>query len=104
MGLLQDIKYHLKRSGLLIALMMLFFYFGFSACFGERGYHKYLYLRKEVEYARNIAEQYHHKKETLNAEVKMLSPGNIDTDMLDERARKVLNLVGDSEFIILDEE
>lgn len=103
MGLLQDIKYRMKKSGLLILFVLMFFYFGFNAFCGERGFQKYLYLRKEVEYARTIAEQYRIKKETLNTEVKMLSPGSLDLDMLDERARTVLNLAVGTEFVILDE-
>lgn len=104
MGLWQDIKYRIKKSWLLILPVMIFSYFGFYAFCGERGYQKYLYLQKEVEYAKTIANQYQHKKEVLNAEVRMLSPGSLDLDMLDERARMVLNLAGDGEFVILDDE
>jgi len=103
MGLLQDIKYRLKRSGLLIFWVMLFFYFCFNGFYGDRGFQKYMYLKKEVAYARNVANQYRLKKEALNEEVKLLSPGSLDLDMLDERAREVLNMVGTGELILLDE-
>ena len=36
-------------------------------------------------------------------EVRLLSPDSLDLDLLDERARIVLNFVGDDEFVILDE-
>ena len=36
--------------------------------------------------------------------IKLMSSTSLDLDMLDERARKVLNLVKQDEFIILDEE
>ena len=103
MGLLQDIKYRMKKSGLLILFVLMFFYFGFNAFCGERGFQKYLYLRKEVEYARTIAEQYRVKKEMLNAEVKMLTPGSLDLDMRDAWVRTGHNLAGGAEFVILDE-
>ncbi len=103
MGLLQDIKYRLKRSGLLIFFVMLFFYFCFNGFYGDRGFQKYMYLKKEVAYAHEIADQYRHQKEELNEKVKLLSPGSLDLDMLDERAREVLNMVGSGELILLDE-
>lgn len=78
-------------------------YFGFYAFYGERGIRKYLYLRHEVQYARELAEQYKAKKEYLQTEVKRLSPDGLDLDLLDERARIVLNFVGDDEFVLLDE-
>ena len=102
-GLWQEIWYRLKKSWVLIFSMMLIFYFSYNAFYGERGFRKYMYLKNEVEYARTIADQYRHKKESLNEEVKLLSPASLDLDMLDERARAVLNLVGDHELIILDE-
>lgn len=103
MGLLQDIKYRLRKSGLLIFLMMLFFYFCFNGFYGDRGFQKYMYLKKEVAYAHEIADKYHHQKEELNEKVRLLSPGSLDLDMLDERAREVLNMVGSGELILLDE-
>ena len=62
-----------------------------------------MYLRHEVEYARTLAKQYRVKKERLAEEVRLLSPDSLDLDLLDERARIVLNFVGDDEFVILDE-
>lgn len=103
MGLLFDLKNRLKSSGLVIILVLLFFYFGFYAFYGERGFRQYLYLSKEVEYAKNLANQYKGKKETLYSQVRLISPESLDLDMLDERVRAVLNFAGEGEFIILDE-
>ena len=100
MGFLFDLKSRLKSSGIYIAFTLVIFYFGFYA---ERGIRKYLYLRHEVEYARTLAKQYRVKKERLAEEVRLLSPDSLDLDLLDERARIVLNFVGDDEFVILDE-
>ena len=103
MGFLFDLKSRLKSSGIYIAFTLVIFYFGFYAFYGERGFRKYLYLRHEVEYARTLAKQYRVKKERLAEEVRLLSPDSLDLDLLDERARIVLNFVGDDEFVILDE-
>ena len=65
---------------------------------------KLIYLQKEVAHARNIADHYRRNKETLDQQVKLLSSESLDLDMLDERARTVLNFVGEDEFVILDDE
>lgn len=103
MNLIHDIIYWAKQSGLLISFVILSFYFAYNIFCGERGLQKYLHLKKEVQYAQEIAAQYQQKKEDLNQEIKLLSPNSLDIDLLDERARDVLNLVGKGEFIILDE-
>ena len=103
MGLLQDIKYRLRKSGVLIFFIMLTVYFCFNGFYGDRGYRKYMYLKNEVATARVMADQYRKQKEMLNDEVKLLSPGSLDLDMLDERARDVLGMVGSGELILLDE-
>ncbi len=103
MDFLNDIKYWFKQSWLVMIPVMLFFFFVFNIFCGDRGLQKYLYLKKEVQYAKEIASQYQQKKEALNQEIQLLSPNNLDYDLLDERARDVLNLVGKDEFIILDE-
>ena len=103
MNFLNDIKYWIKQSWLLMIPVMLFFFFVYNIFCGERGLQKYLYLKKEVQYAKEIATQYQQKTENLNQEIKLLSPNSLDFDLLDERARDVLNLVGKGEFVILDE-
>ena len=52
--------------------------------------------------AQKIAETYHNQKVKLEEKVKLLSSSSLDLDLLDERARVVLNLVGKDEFVILD--
>jgi len=104
MELLFDVKSRLKSSGAIIILILLFFYFGFYAFYGERGFRKYLYLSKEVENARVLATQYRHEKKMIHNQVRLISPGSLDLDMLDERVRMVLNFVAEDEFIILDDD
>lgn len=103
MGLIFELKGRLKSSGMLILMILLFFYFGFYAFYGERGFRKYLYLSKEIEYARGLSLQYKSQKENLNKQVRLISPESLDLDLLEERVRLVLNYVEDDEFIILEE-
>ncbi|MDD4556983.1 MAG: septum formation initiator family protein [Alphaproteobacteria bacterium] len=79
-------------------------YFLFNCVRGERGFIKWLYLKKEITQAQKMADQYNEKKLKLEEKVKHLSSSSLDLDLLDERIRVVLNFVADDEFIIIDNE
>lgn len=102
MGILTEIQNRIKSSGLLIFCTLLSLYFIFHGISGERGLLKMLYLRNEIAEAEQIANIYHQEKTKLEEKVKLLSSSSLDLDLLDERARVVLNFVGKDEFIILD--
>lgn len=102
MGLFLDLPNKIKNSGFLILCVLLFFYFSFYTINGERGLLKYMYLSKEIGYAKKIAAQYSSQKEKLEAKVRLLSSSSLDLDLLDERARVVLNFAAGDEFVILD--
>ena len=59
---------------------------------------------KKKIYAEEIAAKYSRQKHELEEKVRLLSSDSLDLDMLDERARAVLNLARKDEFIILDSE
>lgn len=102
MGILIDIQNKIKSSGLLIFCALLSVYFIFHGISGERGLLKMLYLRNEISEAKKISAMYQEEKNKLEEKVKLLSSKSLDLDMLDERARTVLNFVGADEFVILD--
>lgn len=103
MGILWDIPNWIKNSGFLLASILISLYFSFSLVNGERGLLKYIYLRQEIDTAQKIAKQYNAQKVALEEKVKHLSNTSLDLDLLEERARIVLNLAGKDEFILLDE-
>ena len=104
MGRLVELHNRIKNSGILIFCALLSLYFIFHGISGERGLLKFLYLQNEIKEAEKIAETYHQEKIKLEEKVKLLSSKSLDLDLLDERARIVLNLVGKDEFVILDSE
>ena len=62
-------------------------------------------IQKEIlALAQKEATMYAKQKQNLQRKVKHLSDASLDTDLLDERARVVLNMAADDEFIILDSE
>jgi len=91
-----------SSSGFFLILVLVFVYFMFYAVRGERGLIKYLNLNREVSAARVIEQKYAKEKEQWDEKVKRLSPQNLDLDMLDERARLVLNMADTNEFVIFD--
>lgn len=103
MGFYWDLQNRLKQSGYGLFCLFLFIYFGYHAVNGDRGFLKMLYLKKEIADTAQIAQSYHQEKIRLEEKVRLLSGKSLDLDMLEERARVVLNLSGADEFVILDE-
>ena len=87
--------------GPLIALLIMI-YFGYHIVQGERGLFSWMRLRQK------IAESEHHlsviqsEKETLERQVYLLRPDSLDQDMLEERARKILNWGHPGEVVIYE--
>lgn len=102
MGLFLELQNKIKNSGIFLFGTLLSVYFVFHGVSGDRGLLKLLYLKSEISQAQNIAGNYHEQKIKLEEKVKLLSSSSLDLDLLDERARVVLNLVDKDEFVILD--
>ena len=93
-----------KSSAVIVCLMLLCAYFSYFAVRGDRGFIKYLYLQEKVAEAEKINNNYDQKRSELEQKVKLLSANSLDLDLLDERARAVLNVIGENEFIIIDDD
>ncbi|MBO6281940.1 MAG: septum formation initiator family protein [Alphaproteobacteria bacterium] len=92
-----------KSSAVIVVLMLLCGYFSYFAIRGERGILRYLYLQEKVAEAEKMSANYTKKRSELEQKVNLLSSNSLDLDLLDERARAVLNVIGDNEFIIIDD-
>ena len=103
MGIWFNLQSRLKNSWLLLFVVFLFFYFSYFTISGDRGLLRYMYLNKEITQAQKISDQFSAQKNKLEEKVKLLSSSSLDVDLLEERARIVLNYVGEDEFIILEE-
>lgn len=104
MGIWSYIVNKSKSSAVIVLLMMLFSYFSYFAVRGDRGVLKYMSLLDKVAEAEQINQNYDSQRAEWEQKVKLLSSSSLDLDLLDERARSVLNLIGEDEFIILDED
>jgi cell division protein FtsB len=80
----------------------LFIYFGFHLMHGDMGYFA---LRGIDQKLAETQEKHDHllaERLAIENRVKLLRPGSLDLDMLDERARVVLGFIGPAERVILE--
>ncbi len=102
MAVVQEIR---KRAGFIAGPVLgisLMCYFGYHLVQGERGLLSWLRLTQEAKLAKTRLADLDGEREALDRRVSLLRPEHLDRDMLDERARTTLNLVGPREIVILN--
>ena len=90
-----DIQNKFKRNWLLFASGFIAVYFCFHIFCGDRNIYRYFVLKQEIAQAQAISRQYATVIAGLQRDVDYLSRASLDVDMLDERARAVLNMAAD---------
>jgi cell division protein FtsB len=88
--------------GPLIALLVMV-YFTYHIVQGERGLFSWMRLRQKIAESEQQLAEIQAEKESLERQVYLLRPESLDPDMLEERARKVLNFARPEEVIIYDD-
>lgn len=76
-------------------------YFAFHAINGERGMLALRQLSQRVTLAQADFDDARRQRQILENKVRLLSPGSLDPDMLDERARLMLNYGYGDEIVIV---
>lgn len=76
-------------------------YFAYHAVEGDRGLRAYFALSLQTELARAERDDLRATRQAVEQRVNLLKPGSLDLDMLDERARIVLNKVHEDDVVIL---
>lgn len=100
MDILIDIRRRARQAlGPLIGAAMVF-YFVFHAIQGNRGILAWVQMRQEIAKAKETAQEAATIRAELEHRVALLRTESLDTDMLDERARLMLNYVRPGEKII----
>jgi cell division protein FtsB len=92
-----------KARAVLMPVLGLSFvaYFAYHALHGDRGLLAYIHLQQEIKKAEITRDLVHAERETLDRRVALLRPNSVDPDMLDERARTVLNMGHKDDVVIL---
>lgn len=75
-------------------------YFAYHAVQGDRGLLAYLQLTNEIRKAEITRDLIHAERVQLEKHVTLLRPDRLDADMLDERARLMLN-VGHADDVVV---
>ena len=79
-------------------------YFTYHLLNGDRGLLSWWKLQKRVSKAETTVHVISNQKIRLENHVKLLNPSSLDPDMLEERARLMLNFGHPDDVIILDPE
>lgn len=98
-------KHPNRVPALLVTLVgaLLALYFGSHALNGSRGVLALTQLDQDIDEATAVLSQRQHERAVLEARVRGLSAPRIDRDLLDERARLMLNRLHPDEFIVVFE-
>lgn len=80
---------------------LLLAYFSFHMVQGQQGILSFLQLQSKVENAEMLSVSLGDERRELEARVRLLSPDNLDPDMIEERARIMLNYGHQNEIVIL---
>jgi cell division protein FtsB len=75
-------------------------YFFYHAAYGERGLGAHAALTEQVREARAELDALRERRLALELGVSLLRPDGLDLDLLEERARAVLNFVDDDDLLI----
>jgi len=76
-------------------------YFAFYAVYGDRGLLSMRQLQTEVEQSRIVLAKAHDERQRLERRTTLLRPDSLDLDMVDERARQMLNMSHNDDIIIM---
>ena len=78
-------------------------YFGFHAVQGDRGLMSWWKLRQHIEIASISLKELTKERRILERRVRLLHPESLDPDMLEERARIMLNYGHIDDIVALDQ-
>ena len=104
MSILHDTNKRLKSLAVPFLGISAAVYFAYHIFQGDRGLLAWWKLQKQVAEAEFTAETTDTRKVYLENRVRLLNPNSIDPDMLEERARLMLNYGHSNEVVILDPE
>ena len=100
MQLLEEIRCRLRQIAPQALAAAAVAYFAFHAIQGERGLLAYKRLTDELQETQLVAGEVAKQRARWEHKVSLLRPEGIDPDMLEERARVLLNYLREDEMMI----
>ena len=103
MTVFEDIRLRARHIWLTVFGALVLAYFSYHMIQGNHGVLALLDLRAKIEAAAAIRTEARAERQRLELQVALLRPDNLDPDMLEERARVMLNYVHPDEIVIVTE-
>ena len=100
MALMNELKRRARHVVGPVLGCLLVGYFSYHAIEGDRGVRAYFKLDRDIAEAQIAKAGVSSQRAALEARVAMLSPGSLDTDLLEERARVVLGFVPADSLVV----
>lgn len=100
MVLMNEIRRRLRYAVAPLVGMGAVVYFSYHIVQGDRGLIAWVHLKNEIVKAEDTLAEIRARKEQLESRVSLLRPDSLDPDMLEERARIMLNMGRPDERII----
>ncbi len=101
MALLRDIRVRARQVAPPVLAACMVAYFAYHAVQGERGLLSWHRLKQDIVQARMTDTALAADRARLALRVRLLHPGSLDPDLLEERAHAVLGYGRDDEVMIL---
>lgn len=96
-------RYYLKKFFLPGISSVLFLYFFYHILSGDHGWFSWRSLEAELEESRKVLSVLEAEEHKLQNKVKLMRSDHLDRDLLDEKAREMLNVAEDKDTVIIDE-
>lgn len=101
MAVLREIRYRSRQIVLPVFGACVIGYFVYHSVQGDHGLLSYLRLNNEVKRAETVLANLTQERQELERRVGLLHPLSLDPDMLEEMARKSLNLATPDDVVIM---
>ena len=102
MVVMQEIRRRLRHIvGPFLGLSALV-YFGYHTVHGDRGLLAWWHLRHDIRQAEENLAQVAETRRGMERRAQLLRTDNLDPDMLEERARVMLNMARPDEIVVFD--
>ncbi len=75
-------------------------YFAYHAIQGERGFIALTHLQNEIQQAENVLAEVRGERERMEQRARLMRPDHLDPDMLEERARAMLNYAHPDDLVM----
>lgn len=102
MDVLRDIRRRAQAMLGPLAVACVALYFGYYAVYGGRGMLAMIQLDQKIAEAQSLLAAEQEKRDQLNRRVALMRPTSVDPDMLEERARILLNYARSDDIVILN--